>query len=91
MLSVRKTWFAILASVGPECDLYADLLISEPGPQQYCIVRVRELRALHVIMRPENPANSQVTFSAFSTIEMGIFAWCVHVYLRNSAMLIFTA
>ena len=39
---------------------------------------------------PGNKA-TVITFLAFSTIEMGIFAWRVHVYLRSSAMLIFTA
>lgn len=55
--AMQKTWFAILVSVDPECDLHADLLILELGPHQYCIVRVRELRALPVIIAPGKPGN----------------------------------
>ena len=47
----------------------------------------RVLRALPVIMRPETRQRLG-RFFAFSTIEMGTFARRVHVYVRNSAMLI---
>ena len=60
--AMQKTWFAILVSVDSECDLHADLLILELGPHQYCIVRVRELRALSVIMRPETPETVRSLF-----------------------------